>query len=448
LADFVGQIKANINTEVQMKTRDEGDLARIETKFGKGLIQSLVKSPVGSGMVQNAAYNRGNPYFIEFRPILHSVERLTDDELERYNKYNNLIDDIDFQVQQLEEQNVDAFDLRLELKLAKDKLLSGNFNMVDIYIEGLTPRIRSNFEKLGMTPKKRTIKLVNRAAIEEEMKKAKEARAEYEKANKKEEPLEKPLGPMKMSEDVPPDKILRLKNDMLVTNVKGLIDEVSAMKLEHFAFHVNAQKNDFADWIENAARNKRLAKKIREAQSKEDCVKVLEDAVAKEKAGIVESDEETKPEQHKPVQEIQPEVVQKELPLQNLLEETDRFVEQKDIDNAVQSYSKLTLAYKGLSKEDQKLISGLCLELAKAIKNLKDIQSMFNKQSDPISDFNALIASAQAELSVKNLRGAMKLYREVMEKYHGLSAEEKRQVYSKCLELQAALKESSIGVSQ
>ncbi|MFH1510209.1 MAG: DUF87 domain-containing protein, partial [Candidatus Woesearchaeota archaeon] len=40
LADFVGQIKANINTEIQMKTRDEGDLARIETKFGKGLIQS------------------------------------------------------------------------------------------------------------------------------------------------------------------------------------------------------------------------------------------------------------------------------------------------------------------------------------------------------------------------------------------------------------------------
>jgi DNA helicase HerA-like ATPase len=32
LADFVGQIKANINTEVQMRTRDEGDLERIKTK--------------------------------------------------------------------------------------------------------------------------------------------------------------------------------------------------------------------------------------------------------------------------------------------------------------------------------------------------------------------------------------------------------------------------------
>ena len=33
LADFVGQIKANINTEVQMRTRDEGDLNRLDKEI-------------------------------------------------------------------------------------------------------------------------------------------------------------------------------------------------------------------------------------------------------------------------------------------------------------------------------------------------------------------------------------------------------------------------------
>jgi len=58
LADFVGQIKANINTEIQMRTRDEGDLARIKEKYGGEVLQGLVKASVGSGMVENPTYNR------------------------------------------------------------------------------------------------------------------------------------------------------------------------------------------------------------------------------------------------------------------------------------------------------------------------------------------------------------------------------------------------------
>ena len=36
-------------------------------------------------MFQNAEYNRGRPYFINFRPILHSTRRLPDEELEKYD---------------------------------------------------------------------------------------------------------------------------------------------------------------------------------------------------------------------------------------------------------------------------------------------------------------------------------------------------------------------------
>ena len=41
LADFVGQIKANINTEIQMRTRDEGDLERIRVKYGEEVLRRV-----------------------------------------------------------------------------------------------------------------------------------------------------------------------------------------------------------------------------------------------------------------------------------------------------------------------------------------------------------------------------------------------------------------------
>ena len=173
LSDFVGEIKANINTLVQMKTRDEGDLERIKMQYGEEYIQSLIKSPVGSGMVQNSSWNRGKPYYVTFRPILHSVVRLTDEELDKYNKYNDIIEQLDYEFDQLEELKQDVFDLRLELKLSKDKVKSGNFNMVQIYLDGLTPRVKKMWEKVGKEPKKLEIRLLDTTEIDAAVKKAK-----------------------------------------------------------------------------------------------------------------------------------------------------------------------------------------------------------------------------------------------------------------------------------
>src|SRR3990167_7506281 len=79
LSDFVGEIKANINTQIQMKTRDEGDLNRIKMQYGEEFIQALVKATVGSGMVQNSAYNRGQPFYVTFIFFLHSGARRSAD---------------------------------------------------------------------------------------------------------------------------------------------------------------------------------------------------------------------------------------------------------------------------------------------------------------------------------------------------------------------------------
>ena len=140
-----------------MRTRDEGDLNRIKTKYGEEFLQSLVKASVGVGMFVNPAYNHANPYFINFRPILHNTRRLSDEELDRYNQYNDQVEELEYQVEQLEELKIDVFDLKMELKLVKDKIMVGNFSVVDIYLEGLKPRIVKQWEKLGKTPKKKQI---------------------------------------------------------------------------------------------------------------------------------------------------------------------------------------------------------------------------------------------------------------------------------------------------
>ena len=73
-----------------------------------------------------------------------------------------------------------------KVSLPLDKVKSGSFNMVDIYLEGLTPRMKTQWEKLGKKPKKRQVKLVTEEELKEELEKAKEARKKYEEQVKKE----------------------------------------------------------------------------------------------------------------------------------------------------------------------------------------------------------------------------------------------------------------------
>ena len=181
LSDFVGEIKANINTEVQMRTRDESDLNRIKTKYGEEFLQSLIKASVGVGMFVQSRYNKGKPYFVNFRPIMHSTRRLSDEVLEQYNKYGESIDDLEYQIEQLEAEKVDTFDLKMELKLVKDKLMTGNFTVVDIYLEGLKPRVEKQWGSIGKKPKKLEITLVDTTEIDASLKQAEESRKEFEK---------------------------------------------------------------------------------------------------------------------------------------------------------------------------------------------------------------------------------------------------------------------------
>lgn len=266
LTDFVGETKANINTEIQMRTRDQGDLDRIKNKYGSYMLQSLLKASTGTGMLQNSAYNNGDPYFVSFRPLLHEHARLTDEELENYNKHNAMIDDLDFQVEELKNLGLDVFDMQLELKMALEKVKSGNFNMAKIYLEGLTPRVHGEFKNRGKPVPVRQIKLI----AEEELKK------EYEKAKRDREKAEKgesEVKEKKEEKEIPP---LRLKTGIVVLSISELLDGLSTMNEATFQQHITPQKNEFADWIVNV--DAALGDKVKNAKTKAELVAILTEA--------------------------------------------------------------------------------------------------------------------------------------------------------------------------
>ena len=246
LSDFVGEIKANINTEVQMRTRDESDLNRIKTKYGEEFLQSLIKASVGVGMMVNPKYNRGRPYFVNFRPILHNTRRLSDSDLEKYNKYNNIVEDIEFQIIQLEELKIDTFDLKMELKLVKDKLMTGSFNVVDIYLEGLLPRIEKQWKTLDKTPKKREIKLIDESIVNNANAEAEKARKEWEKS----QGPQQSNTPQQTKIDIR-SKIVRaitFDNGAMISSLNELKDVLPTLENNIFNSKVK-KKNEISEWV-------------------------------------------------------------------------------------------------------------------------------------------------------------------------------------------------------
>lgn len=263
LTDFVGETKANINTEIQMRTRDQGDLDRIKNKYGGYMLQSLLKSSTGTGMLENAQFNRGNPYFVAFRPLLHEHARLTDDELDNYNRYNDRIDELDYSIECLEKESIDIFDLKLELKMALDKVKSGSFNMVDIYLEGLKPRVEEQWKRLGKEPAKKTARLVSEDELKEEFLKAQQARKEYEEKG----------GTAAKGAGGAIIKPLKFSNGIMVTKKNELLDALEAMNITTFQQHVNDKKNEVADWMKLISKG--IGEELAKTTDREEMIKIL-----------------------------------------------------------------------------------------------------------------------------------------------------------------------------
>lgn len=184
LSDFVGEIRANIGMEIQMRTRYEEDLNRLARKYGENIARSIVKAKVGAGLFEYSEYNNGKPYFISFRPLLHQITRLSDKELEQYDQYSKRIEYCKFQLDELRKRKIDVFDIEVELKLADQKLAQGAFDMSNMYLEGIESRIKSEWKRLGVKPPERKEQLIDKEKLKKAMEEAKKERMKFVKESK------------------------------------------------------------------------------------------------------------------------------------------------------------------------------------------------------------------------------------------------------------------------
>ncbi|MCK5321107.1 VCBS repeat-containing protein [Candidatus Pacearchaeota archaeon] len=269
LSDFIGEIKANIGTEVQMGTRYEGDLDRISMKYGDDVLKSVVKEPIGTGMVVNAEYNSGRPYFVSFRPILHSTKRLSNEELVKYEKYFMEIEDLEYQSMQLRKLKVDTMDLELEIKLSKAKIKSGQFQMADMYLESLRPKVEGQWKKVGKNPMHLVKKKLNKSEVVAGIEKAKVERAKYIKKNPQEKvsfdqeilDIKKSVGEeKKKGKDT---SALEIKIEGLKERLKPFKGKISSKDSEGIEKEIDSLRKEVSDF-EKQTRVEASTKKVAE----------------------------------------------------------------------------------------------------------------------------------------------------------------------------------------
>ena len=145
LLDFKGAIRANIANEIQLRTKYEGDIGRVKSKYGIDYASKVTRLTIGTGLFQNPEYNNGRPWFVNFRPLLHSPFALTDEEIDTYIKLNKRVEAIEAEIEKLKAKKVDTYDIEVELNIVKDKIKTAAFKMAETYLESIEKRI----EKMG-----------------------------------------------------------------------------------------------------------------------------------------------------------------------------------------------------------------------------------------------------------------------------------------------------------
>jgi hypothetical protein len=141
LSDFKGAIRANIATEIQLRTKYNGDINRVKGKFGSEFAARITKLTIGTGLVQNPEFNDGKPWFLNFRPLLHDTGRMTEEELNAYVGMRDRIAAVDKKLAELKKAGKDTYDIELELNMSRDKMKQGMLKMAENYLESVEARI-------------------------------------------------------------------------------------------------------------------------------------------------------------------------------------------------------------------------------------------------------------------------------------------------------------------
>ncbi len=70
-------------------------------------------------------------------------------------------------------------------------------------------------------------------------------------------------------QNAPENQVFLLKGGRKIRNLHELVREIFRMDEETFRYHVNEQKNDFANWIKDVLKDEVLARRIRDVKDRE-----------------------------------------------------------------------------------------------------------------------------------------------------------------------------------
>ena len=75
--------------------------------------------------------------------------------------------------------------------------------------------------------------------------------------------------------EVPHEKKFFLSTGEVINSVEELMEKLKSMEEHVFKHHVNAERNDFANWIRDVFLDKKLAREIARLKTKESMAKKL-----------------------------------------------------------------------------------------------------------------------------------------------------------------------------
>ena len=162
----------------------------------------------------------------------------------------------------------------MELKLVKDKLMAGNFTVVDIYLEGLKPRLEKQWQTLGKKPKKKEIELIELKEIEASIASAQKDRKDWEKtqvpaSNQQEQNTQKENNETKIV------KPLTFDNGIMVSSLKEFKETLPTLDESVMKAAITDNKNQIADWVESQI-DPLLGKSLKSTKTKAEIQKILD----------------------------------------------------------------------------------------------------------------------------------------------------------------------------
>lgn len=170
---------------------------------------------------------------------------------------------------------------------ATDKLLSGDLysrmaNYWDIKKDEIKSGVSLSPEKkLEEGMKKSLLELqeiekkwhIQKMALEEDIKFLHDREREI---HVKIEDLKRISNELNLYKELEPNQYFHLYNGVVLKNLHDLIDVLEIIDDETYKHHVSGDRNDFSRWIKHSIKNKKLARKIREAKTKENMIQVIE----------------------------------------------------------------------------------------------------------------------------------------------------------------------------